>query len=271
MKKLGTFLFLILAGFVFAQTNVNTTKIVKGKVEVIRTLWGVAGSNEMVNIMSKFPGRILKTYKNEGDKVKTGEVLYKLDRELTGMKYKYIEKTSPINGTIIKRSISKGQFVGPSMSLYTIINENKLFISISVFPEYLETLKNAKEIFLWKDKKKYIGKITSSIPFGDPMSGMITVKLAFKDLKVIPNERIEVTIVEKSEKGYKLPVESLLKDTKGYYVYKNIDNKAVKQYVKVGLTDDKNIIIRKGLKDNDEVITIGANIVKDSEDIKIIK
>ncbi|MCD6577845.1 efflux RND transporter periplasmic adaptor subunit [bacterium] len=271
MKKFSTLLFLLIAGLIFAQTNVNIITAQQGEVKLTKTLWGVAGADEMVNIMSKFPGRIIKTYKNEGDRIKAGEVLYKLDRELTGMKYKYIEKTSPINGVIIKRSVSKGQFVGPSMPLFTIIDDGTLFISISVFPENVNIIKNAKEIYTIKNGRKIEGKISSVIPFGDPMNGMITIKLVFKNLNALPNERIELTIVEKTEKGYILPVESILKDSKGPFLYKNIDNKAVKQYVRVGLTNNKEIIIKKGIISKDEIISVGANIVKENEEIKIIK
>ena len=271
MKKIILVLFLGVVIFSFSQTNVTIINPKQETLNVTKTIWGVATPDEMVNIVSKFPGRIIKIYKKEGDFVKKGDVLYKLDRELTGMKYKYIEKTSPINGVIVKRSASVGQFVGPSMPLFTIVNQEDISLSISVFPEDINLINNAQEIYIAKDGKKYYGKVSTTIPFGDPMTGMVTVKLKFDNLKLIPYERVEVTIIEKSDKGLVLPVESVLHDNKGYFVYKNINNKAVRQYVKTGLSNDEYIIIKSGINEKDQIISVGANIVKNNSDIKIIK
>jgi multidrug efflux pump subunit AcrA (membrane-fusion protein) len=273
MKKIFLTILMTFMGLVlFAIQNVEIINPKTDTLTIENRYWGMVTSDEIVSVVSKFPGRISSAYKNEGDRIEKGELLYKVDRELTGMKYNLIEERSPISGIIIKKSASEGQLIGPSMPVYTIINDKKLFISISIFSEEIEEIKNAKGIILTKNEKKYSGKLYRIVPFGDPMTGMITAKFNFNKLKLIPYERVAVDIILKEKKGITLPISTILTDRDdNYYVFTVRNGKAVKTIITLGLQNEYAAIIETGITTKDKVISIGAHIVKDGEEVNIVK
>ena len=282
-RTLTIFLVLVLTISIFAKDpqageGEGSVKLVSsvtadiGTVEVESTYWGVISSDEMVNVVSKYPGRLRKINKEEGDRVKKGDILYTVDRELTGMKYNMIEEKAPISGLIIKRHASPGQFIGPSMPVYTIVNDRKLYAAVNVFAEELDKIKDSKGIFLNAKGKEYSGKLSKAVAYGNPMNGMITIKLSFDKVELILNQRVEIRIVETTQDGIIIPIDAIIKDNEGnQHVFIILNGTAVKTPVETGLKNDYKAIITKGIEKGDEIIYIGAYLVNDGDKVKITK
>jgi len=62
--------------------TVKVTQVIKGEVEDKISCVGNIAGQEMVTLMSKIPGRIDSFLVKEGDKVKEGDVLVLIDRDI---------------------------------------------------------------------------------------------------------------------------------------------------------------------------------------------
>ena len=94
---------------------VKVTQVTKGNVEDRISCVGNIDGREMVTLMSKVPGKIDSFLVEEGDKVKKGDVLVLIDRDIEGMKYEKASIKSPIDGMVMKKFLDEGSQVEPSV------------------------------------------------------------------------------------------------------------------------------------------------------------
>jgi membrane fusion protein (multidrug efflux system) len=87
-----------------------------------------------------------------------------------------------------------------------------------------------------------------------------------ENVNVVPEiavqQQTEVIINKKT--GVQEPVRK-------YFVFKIVDGKAKLSEVEVGITSNGRIEVTKGLEQNDQVVIVGQNIVKDGNSVKIIE
>ncbi len=261
---------LFIAGSLSADKMVSSYTVSKDKITLMKTYWGIVTPEETVNVVSKYPGRIHTMNFEEGGRVKKGDILYTVDREMTGMEYNLIEEKSPISGIIVKKLASIGQYIGPGVPVYMVINDNNQTIQINIFPEEQEKFKHAPRLTAVANGDKYALKYDKIIPIGDMMSGMLTVKLTASGIRFASYERVKIEMVEREETGIVIPLDVLVKEGNRYVVYKIKDDKAVKAYVETGLQNDYYALIKKGLNEGETIIRVGAHLVNDGETVRIM-
>ena len=67
-----------------------------------------------------------------------------------------------------------------------------------------------------------------------------------------------------------VPTEILAKDINGWYLFVVNENNIVeKRYVKIGISDKNNTLIKEGIKENEKIIVNGFNLVKDGMKVEI--
>ena len=68
-----------------------------------------------------------------------------------------------------------------------------------------------------------------------------------------------------------LPVNAVLSDSEGYFVYSVLEEKASKKRVLIGDDDGEFIEVYSGIDENDKVVVKGQEFIKDSVNVKVVR
>lgn len=162
------------------------------------------------------------------------------------------EIRSPIEGTVINRHITRGEFIDNTATIYEIANLDKLWVEIGVYPKDLSSVNIGQMVDIrlpgehLTDKAKII--FVSPIIKEETINAKAVAELSNIDRKWRPGSFVTVNILtNKSKAPVVVPKDAV----------QNIDNREVifvqtvdgfeKREVETGLGDSENVEIKKGL------------------------
>lgn len=162
---------IVIGGVLFTKNNAaistmasaqRTIQVTKGNIEVSLSGSGTVASASTSDLMSNVQGKITKSYFNEGDKVKKGDLLFEIDDTDAKLNIQKIENsislaqlnvnsneksysnltiTAPISGKVTGVTAVKGESVNNGMSLFTITDTAKLKILVPFSTTYISNIK----------------------------------------------------------------------------------------------------------------------------------
>lgn len=195
----------------------------------------------------------LKSYRG-----KVQEIQAQLDQNLI---------KAPFSGKLGLRQISLGDYISPSDTIVNLEALDPIRIDFSVPEVYLSKLKIGQQVTVQSDaypKTNFTGHVNSleSLVSQNTRSIDIRATLSNKDHKLLPGMYVEVTMpLGPKETVVKIPQTALASDTHGYFVYKVEKQQAVRASVSIGHRDADNVVITKGLKAEDTIVSTGTNKV----------
>ncbi|MFQ5639190.1 MAG: efflux RND transporter periplasmic adaptor subunit [bacterium] len=195
--------------------------------------------------------------------------------EAARLRLDYTSVRSPIDGVITLRNVEIGQRVNINQSLFTVADFNPLRAKIYV-PE-----KDMGRIFKGQAAKitveaepglEFSGVVKMVSPVVDPASGTskVTIDIDEHQGKLKPGMFASVFISTETHKNALLvPKKALIleSDVDQVYIYK--DGNAHKVNLKLGFASGDDIEILSGLKDGDQVVTIGQEGLREGLPIRI--
>jgi macrolide-specific efflux system membrane fusion protein len=252
--------------------------------EFVETTGAVAPMNR-VEIDPSSAGRIEQILVNEGDTVKTGQVLALMSssdrvaildaaRSMSDEKYKYWQDTykpikvvSPLDGTIILKNVVEGQTVSQATVLFAL--SDKLILTANVDESDVGKVKEGQAVSIVLDSypdKPVSGKVFQILDEGTNQSNVITysVKIrpdhvpSFFKSQMTANIKIEVA---KKPGALLIPAAAVTMDKAGKtaVITSMTDNKPVYQRVETGLDQGDLVEIIKGLEEGDTVMYVDKN------------
>lgn len=90
----------------------------------------VANEDRLIHLIPRFPGIAKEVKKRLGDAVKKGEVLAVIE---SNQSLQPFEVKSPIDGTVILKHVSPGEFVTESEHIYVIADLGEVWVDVFVF------------------------------------------------------------------------------------------------------------------------------------------
>ena len=179
---------------------------------------------------------------------------------------------SPLQGYIKSVFVEEGNFVSVGQPLYTVSQNNKLFLRADVSERYYHSLKhivtaNFKTPY---DNKVYEldslnGRLVSSAKMAGSGTYYLPVTFCFDNkIEVVSGSYVEVYLQsDVMPNTMVLPVESLTEEQGLYFVYlQQCPETYKKQEVKLGACNGKDIQILSGVQPGDKVVVKGAYHVK---------
>lgn len=211
-------------------------------------------------------------YSNAEGEYNSKKAIY--EKEKTN--FEKLERRADIDGYIGNLNLKSGNIVNSSTSLFTIVNEKKMEVTVD-FPGYwLNKLKVGSEVNVYvadlKDKE-FKGKIEEINPIANSDTKKFPVKIVIenrdKELKSGMYSKVKIS-TEKRE-GILVPQEAVFIRDLLSYVYKIENGKARRVEVVTGATSKPNIeIIRGDLQPEDEVVSEGIFGLSDGDEVEII-
>jgi len=189
-----------------------------------------------------------------------------------------IGKTSiraPFSGTIGLRNISPGTYVTPQTLITTLVNSSNVKITFSVPEKYASQMKvNSKITFtVAGDDTNHEATVYALEPAVEAATRTLKMRALATNTngKLIPGTFANITLsLDKTADAYVVPTEAIVPVQGGKKVFIAQNGKAKEVMVETGTRTDKNIVILKGLKPGDTVLTTGVLSLKDDAPVKVV-
>ncbi|MCE6989986.1 efflux RND transporter periplasmic adaptor subunit, partial [Dyadobacter sp. CY323] len=199
-------------------------------------------------------------------------------REITDTR-NYLEIRAPFSGVITARNVSTGAYVGPTgkgseFPLFTLVEQRKLRLVVSVPEAYTSYLKNKSEVtFKVKSlpNQTFSAKVTRLAGALDNRlrSQRTEMDVINTDRKLLPGMITEVSIpLTGSAHSFAVPRSSVLNSTQGTYLIKVADKKAIWVPIKTGTSSDELTEVFGDVKDGDVIVKSANEEIRDNSEVK---
>lgn len=238
---------------------------------------GEVESQNAVEVFPNMAGKVARVYKALGDKVKKGEVLMKIDPSEPGSYYALSPIEAPISGSILSTPLKAGTKVTTGTTVTSVGDTDNLQITAPIPERYVSRLSvgQAADITLVSYPDDiFKAKIVKVSPVVDSSTRTKEIILNFteKDERVNAGMFAKVKLYIKDYEGVLVVPKDAVVDNGKEDSYLFINSGAVAKKVSVtqGVAIDTFVIIEKGLREGDRVITEGMLSLTDGSEIKDI-
>lgn len=174
---------------------------------------------------------------------------------------KYIIK-APFSGVIGIWQVDIGQLVQEGDPLVTLTDSSSVYIDFMLPAKALGNISIGDSIEFTTTSLgnlKWLGKIIAIDPQLDKTTRNIQLRASVTntDKKLVPRLYGEVTVIKTLPPQLFIPQEAVIYDPEGASVFIIQKNIATKKAVTLGTHIEDNVIVEKGLKSGDEVVTAG--------------
>ena len=249
--------------------------------DVVDTTGHIEPLNRVV-VKPTVAGRVDKIIAEEGDKVKSGQVLAYLsstdrvaildaarakgDEVLAKWEntYKPTPVLSPLDGTVIKRGVVKGETLDTSTEMFALADD--LIVVAQVDEADIGRIKNGQRAVITLDaypKDAFQGTVFQILREGVSVSNVITYSVKIRPDHVPASFASEMSanikvVVMRKQKAVLLPVTALTDTEDGTRcVYKGGQQNPVLTPVKTGLDDGTNVEILSGVEEGETIFSLG--------------
>ncbi|AJG98251.1 hemolysin D [Clostridium beijerinckii] len=122
-------------------------------------------SGDLVSVTPQISGKLLELNVAEGDTVAKNEILARQD--MNGFPDTNVEQAlmrSPIDGVVVKKQGTIGEFLGAGSSVISLVDPNKFYVTANIEETKLEKIKIGQSVDITIDQyesKKFTGKVKS--------------------------------------------------------------------------------------------------------------
>jgi multidrug efflux pump subunit AcrA (membrane-fusion protein) len=283
-----------LTGTVEAKVSANVVAPIDGYIEKLNArendfirkdkVLTVIGSQERISLMSQTKNKVIEIETQLKNASPDSEEFSQLNEQLNRAKKEldYAEKLflgipviAPLNGTVTQKFIETGSVVTAKQILFNIVDFNSLIIKSSVSEDLYSKIKmndKLKVKFNAMPDKEFIARVTLKNPQIDPATRNFAVelKLVNNAKGFTPGMMAEIELVtEKKENTLTIPNDVLIVDQKGQkFVYIVQDSTAYRRNITTGISNNVVTEIIKGLKEGENLVVMGQELLKDG--IKVI-
>lgn len=217
----------------------------------------------LAQVSPRIEAIVERTLVNPWDRVKKGQLLAELRSRQFGNPPPLISLTAPISGVISKWEATVGEAVGPGTVLFEIIDPSVMWVEGDL-PEHeaylVKTGQAARVSLIAIADRVFTGRIVR-------MGGMVEPEKRTVHVWVeVPNPAYELKpemfaqlniVVGSRAKVLAVPRRALLRSGGETFVFVELDGGYIRQNVVVGMQDDRDAEIVRGLHPGDRVVTQG--------------
>lgn len=181
--------------------------------------------------------------------------------------------TSPINGIITNRNINPGEIASPGVSLLTLADTFTLKLKGTVPQEALPLLQSGQEINVSIDiypDQVFKGQIDNIGPMAVSTGEYFPIEISIKntgDIKAGLSAHASINMA--ADQGVVVPASAVVQNNGHNYVFVIKNNAAVKRIVTLGLKNDKEVEVLKGLQAGELVAATNANNLSDNMPVNV--
>ena len=234
----------------------------------------VLGGRVQAEVYSKVSGRVESFGVAEGQSVKVGQVLLKIDRNEPGESFMATPVVAPFAGWIGRWHVHNvGEQVLASSPVVTVVDDVRLRAVLDLPVDvWLKVTRETRAIVkVGADSRE--AKIISISRSADMATarGTITIEIANDDHKWRAGMVARITLGVDPRPRITVPTTALIITDAGTYVYLMEGGKAKRTPVSFRLLSSDKAEVMEGVKDGDQVIYLGTNQISDGADVKPVE
>ncbi len=202
-----------------------------------------------------------------------------LDYETARVTYERTRIRAPIDGQIVNKTVTIGQYVTPQTAVMQIVHTKELYGIVFLPERDYPRIRLKQDVEIRSDlfpDKVFHGKVDQISPVIDEQTG--TFKVRFRvdiqpddSVLIRPGMFVRIFIVTDTKKdALVIPKSGLLQDKKGYYVYIVENGKAKRMDVSIGIEKEEVVEILSGLEEGDQVIIQGQAGLQPGQPVQTI-
>ncbi len=178
---------------------------------------------------------------------------------------------TPAAGIVMKIGAREGQYVTPATEIYMIADLHKVWVYADIYENELPWVKQGDQVEMQLagiPGKTFNGHLAYIYPYAEAKTRTIKVRLVFENPNLLlkPEMFAEVTIhAGKQPNALVIPSEAVIRSGSRNQVFVvRAPGKFEPRQVTLGLASNGKVVVLKGLKAGDEVVTSGQFLI-DSE------
>ena len=201
----------------------------------------------------------------------------KLQIEMARQQLEHTHVKSPIDGIIASKDVFEGALVSNTMAPYVISETDTLQVAISVTEQVVNKIQQGSQLEIIIPAVGtgiFTGKITSVSPVIDAktFSYDVLIDIPNRSNLIKPGMTAKVNImVEKREDIILVPINSILTEDSGKYVFTVENNRAVKRFVDTGISNNDMVEITKGLETGHLIVVKGHQFLKHNDPVIVLQ
>jgi multidrug efflux system membrane fusion protein len=193
---------------------------------------------------------------------------------------------APFDGEVVKKAVELGSYASPSSSVFTIAKTDVVKIVIGVPDTAVQSIKLGQPVDVAVDafsNRTFQARISRIASAADPKTRNFEVEVAIPNrdhqLKVGMIGSLQLTAPEEPNQqvSFQVPLSSVVQSPDGKYgVFvlmssPNAGSIARLRTVELGTVSGSEINVASGLAAGEEVVTTGANLLKDGQRVEVVR
>ena len=198
----------------------------------------------------------------------------KTQYESAKLQLEYATIRSPFSGIVTARLIEVGNLVANNQAVFRAADFDPLLARIFVPEKDIRQVELGQTVRINIEgaEDTYTGKVRMISPVVDPTTGTIKVTVEIRDRTrtLRPGMFATVNLVTAIHAdAIRIEKKALVAEAEGIYAFLFKGGKAEKQRIEIGFTEGSMIEVLAGLTDNDSVITVGQEGLRNGAPVRI--
>lgn len=234
-------------------------------------------AQDEAEVYPKVTGKLVENKVKEGDLVDKGQAIAMIDRDEVGFEFEPAPVTSPIAGTVGRMYLDRGAQVSPQIAISKIVNMDNVKVKVDVSEIDLPKLEEGQTVILKVDAypdKEFKGNVDRISPVLDLWSRTAPVEIMVPNpdclLKPGMFARTWILVRESLQVPY-VAKDAIIEKEDGFYVFVIEQEKAHLCKISLGLEQDTNVEVKKGLKTGDMVVVMGQTGLEEGTPVKVVQ
>ena len=184
---------------------------------------------------------------------------------------------APFAGKVGLVQINVGDYLSPGDKITDLEDNDPIFVDFNLPETYLSQIKIGQDVLVHSDvvpHKSFRGKViaTDVIANQETRSVIMRASIPNPNWELVPGTFATLTIYLPEKKDVlKLPHAAINYSASGNFVYRVNNDKVEKVSVKLGYSDESNVVVEDQLKVGDKIIVNGIDKVQPGMPVKINK
>lgn len=243
-------------------SGIDTVAVSAGQLNNLATLFGDITTDpaSLSHIRARFDGVISDVTVNLGDKVKLGDTLATVESNESLKRYPV---NSPFAGTIIARHANAGELSNGQI-LFSIANYDDVWVQLKMFPNQRAAIKSGQKVWLSNTDFVQQSSISHIVPSPeDKPYTLAFVKLNNADGNWPVGALTKAQVRTATKDTPMLVPKSAIQEFKGQkVVFVKKGSEYHPRPVSLGLADNKNVEVLKGLESGELIVSQNSYLIK---------
>ncbi|MBC7104414.1 MAG: efflux RND transporter periplasmic adaptor subunit [Firmicutes bacterium] len=182
--------------------------------------------------------------------------------------------TSPISGVVTARYVDPGEAASPAGPVITVVQMDPVVVEVGVGETLVNRLQVGQEAAVRitaARSEPYTGRVKTVSPGADPRTKTYQVKVEIPnpDGTIKPGMFAEVDFGGQAEEVLLVPRDAVVTRDGKTVVFTVVDGKAVAREVEVGESDGRNVAVKAGLSEGEQIVVSGQDRLSDGTPVTV--